>query len=220
MAEKEKKGLDTRTSVVSNVTYQKNYQSHKGTTVHVFNVIFENGDKAEFSSTKKEQTKFVQGQSAKYDIWYETLNKTAGGTWDKYKCDLYRDKFVKNDSYTPADQDSIIRIVSLNASSEYTHYLKSLFPNAEIPSKYKLAANFVYMINSTIKANSAKGFNERTLSINTQAALKNTIRDMELGYQGLNEDKVSEFYPLKTNFMTAFQENFEFIMLGEFNKDE
>jgi len=220
MAEKEKKALTTKTSKPIKITYKKSFSGFKGKTNHSFDIIFENGDKAEFTSAEEKQTKFKEGTEAKYDIWYETLDKAAGGTWDKYRCDLYRDKFTKNDSYTPADQDSIIRIVSLNASSEYTHYLKSLFPNAEIPSKYKLAANFVYMINSTIKANSAKGFNERTLSINTQAALKNTIRDMELGYQALNEEKVSEFYPLKTNFMIAFQENFEFIMLGEFNKDE
>jgi hypothetical protein len=57
-----------KTSKVISVTPQGDYQLKDGKTLYKFSLSFENGDSGEYSSVKPDQTKFVAGQEAEYEL--------------------------------------------------------------------------------------------------------------------------------------------------------
>lgn len=57
-----------KTGKVVSVSPQGDYQLKDGRTLYKFALTFDNGDTGEYSSVKPDQTKFVVGQEAEYEL--------------------------------------------------------------------------------------------------------------------------------------------------------
>lgn len=71
--------MEVKHSTVKSVEFKRDFQSQHG-TIYYFQCSMENGDSFEFSTNKRDQSKFVQGQSYNYTIEQKTY-KSSGKSY-------------------------------------------------------------------------------------------------------------------------------------------
>jgi hypothetical protein len=112
--------METKKSVVKSITFNREWANPKGGKIYYHNIVFENGDKGEFSTNKDPQNKFIVGSEEEYTILTEEKEKKSGqGTWIKITIDKPKNVGTYGGGYKPRfdanKQRRIARAVGLKA---------------------------------------------------------------------------------------------------------
>lgn len=185
-----------KNSAPKSISWNREYDGTHG-KVHVFEIVFDNGDKGQFTTTKKDQTKFKVGESVDYSI--ETLKNKNDKEYTKI------DKITTNPGKggngggqkTPEVQRSIVASVCLDCAAillESRGVADQVDP--ELHSLYTIADKFFNHIQDK-----AKG--DTQLSINYQSRLKLVVNNL-VKYKRLeitDSDKILKYTDMQVEWL-------------------
>jgi hypothetical protein len=121
-----------KTAKVDVVTFKKEFTSQYG-TLYSFEVKFNNGDTGLYNSKTKEQSKFIVGVDAEYELETKTNDR---GSWNVIKPVVAQKPFSGGfGKAAPKNENSIIAQSSIKASVELVCAgiieVKDLLPTAD-----------------------------------------------------------------------------------------
>ena len=191
------------TGIPESIEWNREWSGPKG-VVHYFNITFEDGTEGQFSTTKKDQTKFVIGKETKYELEVKSNNRgdynfitipkdanagRGGGAGGR-----------RNDAdYSPEIQRSILASVCLDCASIII--LKSGMSEQVKPDLVALHV----LSNKLYKHIMEKSANDKQTRINYQSRLKQVV-DYLIEFKGLaitNSDEVLKYVDMEVVYIQS-----------------
>lgn len=154
------------TQIEFNREWEYNHKDKDGkdtsTMIYYFNITLDDGTTGEFSTNKREQTKFEEGKS--YDITIEVKTNTRG---EYNKIDIKKEPYKGGNKYDPEVQAQIVRSVAIECAINTVTFHSTM----DTDTYGILTRDYNAWINSK-----GKGIQS---SINAQAALKRAVMTVQ-----------------------------------------